>query len=43
MLKEGWRGTNMAAYETDFFSDIGAGTPEARTEHGKGEVGGARC
>lgn len=38
MVKEGWRGTHMAGYETDFFSDLQSGNPESRTVVGKGEM-----
>ena len=38
MVKAGWAGTHMAAYETDFFSDLQSGNPESRTVLGKGEM-----
>ena len=37
MVKAAWSGSNMAAYETDFFSDLEADNPEARTVYGKGQ------
>ena len=38
MVKAAWAGTNMASYETDFFSDLQSGNPESRTVVGKGEM-----
>jgi hypothetical protein len=38
MVKAAWAGTNMAGYETDFFSDLQSGNPESRTVVGKGEM-----
>lgn len=38
MVKQAWAGTNMASYETDFFSDLQSGNPEGRTVVGKGEL-----
>ncbi len=35
---EGWRGTNLAAYETDFYHNIVSETPELRTVYGAGEM-----
>lgn len=37
MVREGWRGTNVAAYETDFYSNIVAATPAFRQVVGAGE------
>ena len=34
---EGWRGTNLAAYETDFYHNIVESTPEMRQVFGAGE------
>lgn len=38
MLKAGWSGTNMAGYETDFFSDLERDSPESRSVYGKGQM-----
>jgi len=35
---EGWRGTNLAAYETDFYHNIVSLTPEMRQVYGAGEM-----
>ena len=37
MVKEGWKGTNLAAYETDFYHGLVFQTPELRTVFGAGE------
>jgi hypothetical protein len=37
MLKAGWSGTNVAAYETDFLHNLMTGAPEFRENYGDGE------
>jgi hypothetical protein len=37
MVKAGWKGTNLAAYETDFYHGLVFQTPEFRTVYGAGE------
>ncbi len=37
MVKEGWKGTNLAAYETDFYHNIVSKVPEFRSVFGAGE------
>lgn len=36
-VEAGWQGTNLAAYETDFYHNIVAATPQFRQEFGAGE------
>ena len=38
MVREGWRGTNVAGYETDFYHNMMAQTPAFRTNYGDGEA-----
>eukprot|EP00040_Diaphanoeca_grandis_P008597 m.45775 g.45775 ORF g.45775 m.45775 type:complete len:1168 (-) comp20058_c0_seq1:7-3510(-) len=38
MVKAGWKGTNLAAYETDFYHGLVFQTPEFRTVFGAGEM-----
>lgn len=35
-VKAGWKGINVAAYETDFFHNLEVGTPEYRQVYGAG-------
>tara|TARA_B110000208_G_scaffold84623_1_gene107310 strand:+ start:442 stop:1851 length:1410 start_codon:yes stop_codon:yes gene_type:complete len=38
MVREGWRGTNLAAYETDFYHNLVQATPTFRMHLGEGEA-----
>ena len=38
MVRQGWRGTNLAAYETDFYHNIVQSTPRFRQNVGEGEA-----
>ena len=38
MVRAAWQGTNLAAYETDFYHNIVAETPEFRQRFGAGEM-----
>lgn len=37
-VEAGWQGTNLAAYETDFYHNIVSETPEMRQVFGAGEA-----
>ena len=37
-VEAGWRGTNVAAYETDFYHNIVSSAPELRQVYGAGEL-----
>jgi hypothetical protein len=37
-VQAGWKGTNLAAYETDFYHNIVSETPELRQVYGAGEM-----
>lgn len=38
MVKAAWKGTNLAAYETDFYHNIVTSTPQLRQQYGAGEM-----
>ncbi len=38
MVEAGWKGVNLAAYETDFYHNIMAETPQFRQKFGAGEL-----
>ena len=36
-VRDGWKGTNLASYETDFYHNIVLATPEMRQVFGAGQ------